>query len=60
MLIIDKILKNKDKIQLFLNKLNCDNEKWFVYNCDTGENPTLRKFSHRMIMQKCISVDFYI
>ena len=48
MLIKDRILNNKDKIQLFLSQLNCDEEKWFVFNCDTGENPTLRKFSHRM------------
>ena len=48
MLILDDLIKNKGKIQKFLDCLNCDSEKWFVYNCATGDNPTLRKFSHRM------------
>tara|TARA_B100001113_G_scaffold167903_1_gene137401 strand:+ start:408 stop:1022 length:615 start_codon:yes stop_codon:yes gene_type:complete len=48
MSILKKIIDNKDKIQLFLENLNCDTDKWFVYNCATGDNPTLRKFSHRM------------
>ena len=47
-MIVDKIIKNKDKVQNFLDNLNCDDDKWFVYNCATGDNPTLRKFSHRM------------
>ena len=48
MSIVDKLLENKDSIQNFLNNLNCDTDKWFVFNCSTGDNPTLRKFSHRM------------
>ena len=48
MSILKKILDNKNKIQLFLENLNCDKNKWFVYNCATGDNPTLRKFSHKM------------
>ena len=48
MIFINELLKNKHKVQNFLNNLNCDGDKWFVYNCDTGDNPTLRKFSHRM------------
>ena len=48
MSVLKKIIDNKNKIQLFLENLNCDNNKWFVYNCATGDNPTLRKFSHRM------------
>ena len=47
-MIVYELLKNKHKVQNFLNNLNCDGDKWFVYNCDTGDNPTLRKFSHRM------------
>jgi len=47
-MIVNYIIKNKDKVQNFLDNLNCDNEKWFVFNCATGDNPTLRKFSHRM------------
>ena len=47
-MIVNHIIKNKDKVQNFLDNLNCDNEKWFVFNCATGDNPTLRKFSHRM------------
>ena len=47
-MIVDKIIKNKDKVKNFLDNLNCDDDKWFVYNCATGDNPTLRKFSHRM------------
>ena len=48
MSILKKIIDNKNKIQLFLENLNCDLDKWFVYNCATGTNPTLRKFSHKM------------
>ena len=48
MSILKKILDNKNKIQLFLENLNCDKNKWYVYNCATGDNPTLKKFSHRM------------
>ena len=48
MSILKKIIDNKNKIQLFLENLNCDLDKWFVYNCATGDNPTLRKFSHKM------------
>ena len=48
MSVLKKIIDNKNKIQLFLENLNCDKNKWFVYNCATGDNPTLRKFSHRM------------
>ena len=47
-MIVNELLKNKDKVQNFLDNLNCDADKWFVYNCATGDNPTLRKFSHRM------------
>ena len=47
-MIVDKIIDNKNKIQNFLDNLNCDDDKWFVFNCSTGDNPTLRKFSHRM------------
>ena len=47
-MIVNELLKNKHKVQNFLNNLNCDGDKWFVYNCDSGDNPTLRKFSHRM------------
>ena len=47
-MIVNELLKNKHKVQNFLNNLNCDGDKLFVYNCDTGDNPTLRKFSHRM------------
>ncbi len=43
-----ELIKNKNLIQHFLDTLNCDNEKWFVFNCATGDNPTLRKFSNRM------------
>ena len=48
MSILKNIIDNKNKIQLFLENLNCDLDKWFVYNCTTGDNPTLRKFSHKM------------
>ena len=48
MSILKKIIDNKNKIQLFLENLNCDLDNWFVYNCATGDNPTLRKFSHKM------------
>ena len=48
MLISEKLAANKDKVQSFLNNLNCDSEKWFVFNTSDGKNPTLRKFSHRM------------
>ena len=47
-MIVNELLKNKEKVQNFLDNLNCDADKWFVYNCATGDNPTLRKFSHRM------------
>ena len=47
-MIVDKIINNKNKIQNFLDNLNCDDDKWFVFNCSTGVNPTVRKFSHRM------------
>ena len=48
MLIREKILENKDKIQNFLNNLNCDNEKWFMYNCERNENPVIRNYSNKM------------
>ena len=48
MLISEKLIENKDRIQYFLNNLNCDSEKWFVFNTSDGKNPTLRNFSHRM------------
>ena len=48
MLIRDKILENKDKIQNFLNNLNCDNEKWLMYNCERNENPVIRNYSNKM------------
>ena len=48
MSILKNIIDNKNKIQSFLENLNCDKNKWFVYNCATGDNPTLRKFSHKM------------
>ena len=48
MSILKQLIDNKNKIQLFLENLNCDLDKWFVYNCATGDNPTLRKFSHKM------------
>ena len=44
----NKLLENKDSIQNFLNNLNCDSEKWFVFNTADGRNPTLRNFSNRM------------
>ena len=47
-MIVDKIIENKDRVQNFLDNLNCDADKWFVFNCATGDNPTLRKFSHKM------------
>ena len=49
--ILNNLIENKNKIQLFLDNLNCDAEKWFVFNCATGDNPTLRKFSHRHFKQ---------
>ena len=48
MLIQDKIIQNKDKIQLFLNNLNCDDEKWFMYNCERNENPVVRNYSNEL------------
>ena len=47
MSVLNNLIDNKDK-PLFLDNLNCDAEKWFVFNCATIDNPTLRKFSHRM------------
>jgi hypothetical protein len=46
--LVDKILNNKDKIQNFLDNLNCDNDKWFVFREWDLENPTLRNFSSKM------------
>ena len=46
MKIADKLIDNKDIIQKFLNNLNCDSEKWFVFNCANGKNPTLKNKSH--------------
>ena len=37
MSILKNIIDNKNKIQLFLENLNCDLDKWFVYNCATGD-----------------------
>ena len=48
MLIQDKIIQNKDKIQLFLNNLNCNDEKWFMYNCERNENPVVRNYSNEL------------
>ena len=48
MLIQDKIIQNKDKIQLFLNNLTCDDEKWFMYNCERNENPVVRNYSNEL------------
>tara|TARA_B100001113_G_scaffold344925_1_gene333904 strand:+ start:474 stop:1103 length:630 start_codon:yes stop_codon:yes gene_type:complete len=48
MLIQDKIIQNKDKIQSFLNNLNCDDEKWFMYNCERNENPVVRNYSNQL------------
>ena len=48
MLIRDKILENKDKIQNFLNNLNCDDERWLMYNCERNENPVIRNYSNEM------------
>ena len=48
MLIQDKIIQNKDKIQSFLNNLNCDDEKWFMYNCERNENPVVRNYSNEL------------
>ena len=48
MLIQDKIIQNKDKIQSFLNNLNCDDEKWFMYNCERNENPVLRNYTNEL------------
>ena len=43
-MIVDKIIDNKNKIQNFLDTLNCDDDKWFVFNCSTGDNPTPGSF----------------
>ena len=48
MLIQDKIIQSKDKIQSFLNNLNCDDEKWFMYNCERNENPVVRNYSNEL------------
>ena len=48
MFIRDKILENKDKIQNFLNNLNCDDERWLMYNCERNENPVMRNYSNEM------------
>jgi len=48
MLIQDKIIQNKDKIQLLLDNLNCDDEKWFMYNCERNENPVLRNYTNEL------------
>ena len=48
MFIRDKILENKDKIQNFLNNLNCDDERWLMYNCERNENPVIRNYSNEM------------
>lgn len=48
MSIINSILDNKEKIQCFLDELNCDKDKWFVFREYCLENPTLRNFSSKM------------
>jgi hypothetical protein len=48
MSIVEKILGKEENIQQFLNDLNCDKDKWFVFNQKTLENPTLRNFSSKM------------
>ena len=45
-MIVDKIIENKNKIQNFLDNLNCDADKWFVFNCATGDNPTPVSYTH--------------
>ena len=46
MLIKDKILENKDKIQNFLDNLNCDNERWLMYNCERNEKSCDKNYSN--------------
>ena len=45
MSIAEKLVKTKTKYNHFSDNLNCDSEKWFVFNTSDGRNPTLRKFS---------------
>ena len=48
MKIIDKILAEKDKIQSFVNDVNCNDDKWFMYDTLINKNPVVKNWSTKM------------
>ena len=48
MLIKDKILKHKDAIQSMVNEIDCDDDKWFMYDVITNKNPVVKGWSTKM------------
>ena len=48
MLIKDKILEHKDAIQSMVNEIDCDDDKWFMYDVITNKNPVVKAWSTKM------------
>ena len=48
MLIKDKILEHKDAIQSMVNAIDCDDDKWFMYDVITNKNPVVKGWSTKM------------
>ena len=48
MLIKDKILEHKDAIQSMVNEIDCNEDKWFMYDVITNKNPVVKGWSTKM------------
>ena len=46
--IVDKILENKDKLQTLVNEIDCNDEKWFLYDRVINKNPVVKNWSTKM------------
>ena len=48
MKIVDRILENKDAIQSLVNEIDCNDNKWFLYDRVTNRNPVMNGWSTKM------------
>ncbi len=48
MKIVDRILENKDAIQSLVNEIDCNDNKWFLYDRVTNRNPVMHGWSTKM------------
>ena len=48
MSIVDKILENKDKLQTLVNEIDCNDDKWFLYDRVLNKNPVVKSWTTKM------------